>query len=109
MIANIGRGENLFGAISYNQRKVDKENGQILYSNKIIETLNGQYSTAQLLRSFEPYLVANNKTEKPVLHISLNPNPKDQVSDEKFKAIAQDYMEQMVMEISPLWFLNIPI
>lgn len=95
MIANIGRGENLFGALSYNQLKVEKEKGQILYTNKIVETVSGQYTTAQLARSFEPYLVANNKTEKPILHISLNPNPKDQVSDEKFRAIAQDYMEQM--------------
>jgi hypothetical protein len=95
MIANIGRGENLFGALAYNQLKVDKENGQILYTHKMIETPEGSYSVAQLARSFEPYLVANNKTEKPVLHISLNPNPKDHVSDEKFQAIAQDYMEQM--------------
>ncbi|UKB78612.1 conjugal transfer protein MobB [Chryseobacterium sp. MEBOG07] len=95
MIANIGRGENLFGALAYNQLKVDKENGQILYTHKMIETPDGSYSVAQLARSFEPYLAANNKTEKPVLHISLNPNSKDQVSDEKFKAIAQDYMEQM--------------
>jgi hypothetical protein len=95
MIANIGRGENLFGAIAYNQLKVDKEKGQIIYTHKIIETLSGQYTTAQLARSFEPYLAANNQTEKPILHISLNPNPKEQVSDEKFQAIAQDYMEQM--------------
>ncbi|ANF50344.1 relaxase [Chryseobacterium glaciei] len=95
MIANIGRGENLFGALAYNQLKVDKEKGQIIYTHKIIETLSGQYTTAQLARSFEPYLVANNQTEKPILHISLNPNPKEQVSDEKFQAIAQDYMEQM--------------
>jgi hypothetical protein len=95
MIANIGRGDNLFGALSYNQVKVEKEKGQILYTHKIVETLSGQYTTAQLERSFEPYLVANNKTEKPILHISLNPNPKDQVSNEKFQAIAQDYMEQM--------------
>jgi hypothetical protein len=81
MIAKIGRGESLFGALSYNQLKVDKENGQILYTNKMIETPDGNYSVSQLARSFEPYLAANIKTEKPVLHISLNPNPKDQVSE----------------------------
>ncbi|PWN64175.1 conjugal transfer protein MobB [Chryseobacterium viscerum] len=95
MIAKIGRGENLLGALAYNQLKVDKENGQILFTQKIAETVNGQYTTAQLARSFEPYLIANNKTEKPVLHISLNPDPKDKVSDDQFVSIAQDYMEQM--------------
>jgi hypothetical protein len=95
MIANIDRGENLTGALSYNQLKVDKENGEILFTHKMVETLDGNYSVSQLLRSFEPYLAANNKTEKPVLHISLNPDPREQVTDEKLQAIAEDYMEQM--------------
>lgn len=95
MIAKIGKGNNLFGALSYNLLKVEKENGQILFTQKITETLSGEYTTAQLTRCFEPYLVANNKTEKPILHISLNPDPKDQVSDEQFVSIAQDYMQHM--------------
>ncbi len=95
MIAKIGKGENLYGALKYNQSKVDQENGKILCTQKIKETLNGQYDTAHFLHSFEPYLIANHKTEKPVLHISLNPDPKDKVSDEKFEAIARDYMQEM--------------
>jgi hypothetical protein len=95
MIANIDRGENLTGALSYNQLKVDKENGEILFTHKMVETFDGNYSVSQLLRSFEPYLAANNKTEKPVLHISLNPDPREHVTDEKLQAIAEDYMEQM--------------
>jgi hypothetical protein len=57
--------------------------------------LNNKYSVAYLLQYFEPYLFANNKTEKPVLHISLNPDPKDKVSDEGFKKIAAQYMQAM--------------
>ncbi|MNP95926.1 Relaxase/Mobilization nuclease domain protein [compost metagenome] len=95
MIAKIGRGSNLYGALIYNQLKVEKENGQVLYINKIIETPDGSYAVSQLLRSFEPYLLANRKTEKPILHISLNPDPKDKVSDEKFEELAQKYMQKM--------------
>lgn len=95
MIAKIGRGSNLYGALTYNQLKVEKENGQVLYTNKIIETLEGSYTVSQLLRSFEPYLLANRKTEKPILHISLNPDPKDKVSDEEFEELAQKYMQEM--------------
>lgn len=95
MIAKIGRGSNLYGALAYNQLKVEKENGQVLYTNKIIETPDGSYATSQLLRSFEPYLLANRKTEKPILHISLNPDPKDKVSDEQFEKLAQKYMQKM--------------
>lgn len=95
MIAKIGRGSNLYGALAYNQLKVEKENGQVLYTNKIIETPDGSYAVSQLLRSFEPYLLANRKTEKPILHISLNPDPKDKVSDEQFEELAQMYMQKM--------------
>jgi hypothetical protein len=95
MIAKIGRGHNLYGALAYNQLKVDHENGKILLMNKMIETQDGKYTVSQLAKSFEPYLIANKNTEKTTLHISLNPDPKDKVSDENFVQIAQDYMNEM--------------
>lgn len=95
MIAKIGRGANIIGALSYNQLKVDQENGEVLTTHRIRETVNGNYTIAQLYQSFEPYLIANKRTEKPVLHISLNPDPRDKVNDENFKQIAKYYMERM--------------
>ncbi|TGD58977.1 conjugal transfer protein MobB [Flavobacterium humi] len=95
MIAKIGRGSNLYGVLLYNQLKVEKGNGRILFTNKIIETADGYYSSAQLTRSFEPYLIANRNTEKPILHISLNPDPKDNVSNNRFKEMAEQYMQEM--------------
>ena len=95
MVAIIDRGKNLMGALYYNYHKVENEKAQVLFSQKIIESPDGSYSVAQLSRSFELYLVANRKTEKPVLHISLNPDPKDTVSDADFMHIARDYMKKM--------------
>ncbi|MDV4042964.1 relaxase [Elizabethkingia anophelis] len=95
MIAKIGRSANLYGALAYNNLKVEKENGQILFANKIIETPNGEYSVAQLAQSFAPYLLANLNTEKHTLHISLNPAPKDTVSDDTYRDIAQQYMMEL--------------
>jgi hypothetical protein len=95
MIAKIGRSANLYGALAYNQLKVENENGQILFANKIIETANGHYSVAQLAQSFAPYLIANRNTEKHTLHISLNPDPKDNVDDDKFREMAEEYMREM--------------
>ena len=95
MIAKIGRSENLYGALAYNNLKVEKENGQILFTNKIIETPNGAYTVAQLTQSFEPYLIANRNTQYHTLHISLNPDPKDKVSDDKYREMAQEYMREM--------------
>jgi hypothetical protein len=95
MIAKIGRSGNLYGALAYNQLKVENENGQILFANKMIETANDHYSVAQLAQSFAPYLIANRNTEKHTLHISLNPDPNDKVSDEKYREMAEQYMWEM--------------
>jgi len=95
MIAKIGRSGNLYGALAYNQLKVENENGQILFANKMIENASGHYSVAQLAQSFALYLIANRNTEKHTLHISLNPDPKDNVSDEKFRELAEQYMREM--------------
>ncbi len=95
MIAKIGKGSNMYGAILYNQQKVDKENGMVLLLNKIPDTVDGRYSVAYFNKCFEPYLSANIKTEKTVRHISLNPDPADKVSDEQFTEMAQEYMERM--------------
>lgn len=95
MIAKLGRSSNLYGALAYNNIKIEKEKGKILFTNKIIETPSGQYSVGQLAKSFEPYLAANRNTEKHTMHISLNPDPNDEVSDERFIQLAQDYMQEM--------------
>ena len=95
MIAKIGKGSNMYGAILYNQQKVDGENGTVLLLNKIPDTVDGSYSVAYFNKCFEPYLSANIKTEKTVRHISLNPDPADKVSDEQFTEMAQEYMERM--------------
>lgn len=90
MIAKIGKGSNMYGAILYNQQKVDKENGAVLLLNKIPDTVDGNYSVAYFNKCFEPYLSANIKTEKTVRQISLNPDPADKVSDEQFTEMAQE-------------------
>lgn len=95
MIAKIGKGSNMYGAIFYNQQKVENENGAVLLLNKVPDTIDGRYSTQYFNKCFEPYLSANIKTEKTVRHISLNPDPADKVSDEQFTDMAQEYMERM--------------
>lgn len=49
----------------------------------------------QTMISFENYLLANKNTEKPILHISLNPSPEDYLSDKQFGDLAKDYMDRM--------------
>jgi len=95
MIAKIGRGKSLFGALSYNMDKVKNNTASVLAGQKIIESPDGSFTTPQISNSFQTYLAANRKTEKPIVHISLNPDPDDKVSDSDYKAIAKDYMKKM--------------
>ncbi|MFL1603114.1 conjugal transfer protein MobB [Riemerella anatipestifer] len=95
MVAKIGRGSNLLGVLLYNYEKVEDDNGNILHTHRMIHPLDGQWDTSVLARSFEPYLIVNQRTEKPILHISINPDPKDEVSDNDFKEIATEYMQEM--------------
>lgn len=60
-----------------------------------MEPADGQPTLQHCMRSFEPYLAANRRTEKPVIHISLNPHPDDVLTDEQLVAIGQEYMEKM--------------
>lgn len=101
MIAKIGKGANLYGVINYNFQKVASENGQILALNNMPESLDGVYSVGYFMKCFDPYFAANNKTEKPIRHISLNPDPSDSVNDEKLIAIAKEYMTKMDFEKQP--------
>lgn len=95
MVAKIEHGASLFGAISYNKLKVEDENGKVLFSHNIIASADGNYRMSEILHSFEPLLAANKRTEKPVIHISLNPNPNDKVSDESFQEMARRYMKEL--------------
>jgi hypothetical protein len=95
MVAKINSGSSLYDALSYNQEKVNQKHAKVIFTNRMIEKKNGVYGIGACMRSFEPYLLANRKTEKPVLHISINPDPKDVLTDEQLSSVAQQYMDKM--------------
>jgi hypothetical protein len=95
MVAKISSGSSIFGALAYNQTKVDEQKAKVILTNRMIEPRDGNYTVGVCMRSFEPYLAANQKTENPILHISLNPDPKDILTDDQLSEIAQEYMEKL--------------
>lgn len=97
MVAKINRGVSLYGAVIYNQRKVDEATARIIAGNRMITDLSGNPHNVmqQTLWAFESYLAANRNTEKPVLHISLNPSVDDRLTDGQFAELAREYMQKM--------------
>jgi hypothetical protein len=95
MVAKMSASNTLYSVLAYNQIKVDDGHAKVLFTNRMIEPEDGIYDINVCLRSFEPYLLANRNTEKPALHVSINPDPKDVLSDEQLSNIAQIYMQKM--------------
>lgn len=103
MIAKINSGASIFGALSSMNDKVEEQNASVLYTNNMIEvtTSDVPISMRNAMLSFETYLLANRKTLKPVVHISINPAFEDKLSDEQYISLASDYMEQMGYKDQP--------
>ena len=95
MVANITTGKNIYGAPAYNQQKVDRGKGAVLATSNICEPPDGCFSVAVLADELLGWMPSHIRTEKPVIHISLNPDPKDRLSDDQFIDIAAEYMEGM--------------
>lgn len=95
MVAKISAGSSLFGALSYNHEKVEQGEAKVLFGNRIVENMDSGYTMHDMMVSFKPYLDANNRTEKPILHISINPHPDDKLTDAQLLEIGQKYMEHM--------------
>ena len=53
------------------------------------------------MQAFEPYIALNSHVKKPVIHISLNPSPKDILSEEQMTVLAQEFMEKFGYENQP--------
>lgn len=97
MVANIRSGSSSGGALYYNKEKVDKDEAEILYWQKMLEPFDryGRMDVEACMESFRPYLEANRRTINTVFHVSLNPSPEDKLTDEQLREIANEYMQKM--------------
>ena len=95
MVANITTGSNLYGSLFYNQEKVDKGVGTVLTTHILREPVDGNFNVGETAEDILRWMPDHFRTEKPVIHISLNPDPKDNLSDEQLSEIAGHYMDRM--------------
>ena len=97
MIARINIGSSLYGALAYNQEKVDENLGKVLASNLVCEPMDGRFSVLACATDFARWMPASEHlpTKKPVIHISLNPHPDDKLTDNQLADIGREYMERL--------------
>ena len=60
MVAKISTGGNMFGALAYNQNKVDSEEAKVLFSNRMLLSEDGHlhFKTAHTLADREMPVLA---------------------------------------------------
>ena len=95
MIAKISATENLGGALSYNFKKVEKEEASILLAQGLYQNKEGTYTMAEVFADMEALIPEKCRTKKMVFHCSLNPHPDEKLSDETLMQIAKEYMEAL--------------
>ena len=95
MVAKISTGKDLYGALAYNQTKVENGHAKILDANLLPYPEDGRFRMGGTMEAFTAWLPSHYRTEKPVIHISLNPHPDDALTDGQLAAIGREYMEQL--------------
>ena len=95
MIANITTGKNAYGILNYNQLKVNKGKASVLLTRLIFEDPDGKYNVSKMAEKFHNSMPECIRTEKPIVHISLNPDPKDEIDDELLITMAEEYLDGM--------------
>lgn len=93
MVAKINIGSNLYGALAYNQEKVDEGVGKILAANLVFQPADGNFNVSACMDDFLGFIPPHFRTEKPVFHVSINPHPDDVLTDDKLADIGREYME----------------
>lgn len=95
MVAKISLGNSLYRALCYNGEKINKKNGRLLATSKIYNDGTGKVNISRAYRDFQRWLPSSTRTERPMVHISLNPHPDDRLTDTEFTELAHEYMQKM--------------
>ena len=95
MVAKISIGSSLYGALSYNGEKMNRDEGRVLGANKIILPSDGHIDIASIVENFNLFMPKTGRTKKPVLHISLNPHPDDNLTEQQYEILARDYLDKL--------------
>lgn len=87
----------MYGALAYNQEKVDENLGKVLASNLVCEPRDGRFSVLACATDFARWMPSPEHlpTKKPVIHISLNPHPDDKLTDNQLADIGREYMDRL--------------
>jgi hypothetical protein len=100
MVAKITLPKSIEGALNYNEKKVQKEAAQCLYASNYLKEAS-EMNFYQKLHGFEILNSLNERATTKTLHVSLNFDPSEKLSNEKLIEVASVYMEKIGFGLQP--------
>ncbi|MES2328142.1 MAG: relaxase/mobilization nuclease domain-containing protein [Bacteroidota bacterium] len=94
MVAKITSPSRIQAALNYNEKKVQEGKAECLHAAGYLREA-GEMNFYQKLEGFERLNKLNSRATTKTLHISLNFDPSEKLSNEKLTSIATDYMEKI--------------
>jgi hypothetical protein len=94
MVAKIITGKSLRGALHYNENKVLEGKAELILASGFAGDID-RMNFSQKLHRFENLLMLNPKVKTNTLHISLNFDAAERISNEALQQIAVTYMEKI--------------
>lgn len=94
MVARINTSKSISKALNYNEQKVQKGKAEILSESGFVNDVE-RLTFYDKLNHFERYTSLNERATTNTLHISLNFDPSENLSNEKMIDIAAAYMEKI--------------
>ena len=94
MVARINTGKTISKALNYNEKKVQEGQAEYLRAENFSKDIQDM-NFYEKLKSFEKLTSLNERTATNTLHVSLNFDPSEKISNEKMVSIAQSYMSQI--------------
>ena len=94
MVAKINTPHRLLTALNYNEKKVQNGKAECIYACNFLREAN-KMNFYQKLERFENLNKLNDRATTKTVHISLNFDPKENLSKEKLIQIASEYMNKI--------------
>lgn len=94
MVAKITTPKSIEAALNYNEKKMQKGNAVCLHAANYLKDAN-EMNFYQKLAGFERLNNLNERATTKTLHVSLNFDPSEKLSENKLLQIASDYMNKI--------------
>jgi len=94
MVARFVNGKNIRGMLHYNENKVARGEASLLLASGFAGDIN-QFNLEQKLQRFEYLTMLNTMVKTNAVHITLNFDEQDKLSNEQLQQITVSYMERI--------------